>query len=116
MGRKTDQTIRTIDDAINKRFSEWPKYITLFLTVLTLAVGMAIWATDAHSDIKTWTAEQDFVTKQELKDVMKEQYVPVKEFVKVQTSLDLHVQQHRQLQESMNKLEKKLDRLERRSR
>jgi len=115
MGTRTEQ-IRTIDEVMTKRFSEWPKYITLFLTVLTLAVGMAIWATNAHSEIKDWTAEQDFVTKQELKEIMKEQYVPVREFVKVQTSLDNHIKQHEQLQKSIDKLQKQLDRMERRTR
>ena len=86
------------------RTSDWPKYISLILLVLSLVVGMSIWATNSHAEIKDWTAGQDFVTKQELKEVMKEQYVPLYEFTKVQESL-------KNLKENTVKIEKKLDKV-----
>ena len=92
----------------NKRFHDWPKYVTLALAVLTLVVGAAIWATSAHAAIRDWTAEQDFVTKEELRNVMKEQYVPLHEFTKVQQSLD---NQTKNLEKLDIKLDKVLDQL-----
>ena len=102
--RTTSSTTIAVNRALNKRLSDWPKYITLFLTVVSLTVGMAIWATSSHAEIKDWTAAQDFVTKEELKEVMKEQYVPLHEFTKVKQSLD-------DTKIQLNKMESKLDKV-----
>lgn len=105
--RNTPTSI-AVERAISRRFSEWPKYISLLLTVIALVVGMAIWATNSHAEIKDWTAEQDFVTKTELRSVMKEQYVPLHEFTKVKQSLD---DTKAQLEKMDDKLDKVLNRL-----
>jgi hypothetical protein len=105
MSNTQDDTQRTsviVEDAMNKRMSDWPKYISIFLTIVALTVGMAIWATNSHAEIKDWTANQNFVTKQELRSVMKEQYVPLHEFTKVKQSLEDHGK-------DLDKIEKKLD-------
>lgn len=91
-----------IDRAVSSRLSDWPKFIAVFLTIISMAVGMAIWASSSHAEIKGWTAEQDYVTKTELKDTMKEQYVPLYEFTKVKQSLE-------DLKADSGKIEQKLD-------
>lgn len=100
----TTPTSIVVDRAIERRLSNWPAILTFFLTVLGLTVGMAVWASNSHADIKDWTAGQDFVTKQELKNTMKDHYVPLHEFAKVKQSLDDHKVAHEQM-------EKKLDRV-----
>jgi len=103
-GRSISSTTIAVDRALNKHFSDWPKYISIFLTIITLFVGMAIWATNSHAEIKDWTSGQDFVTKEELKEVMKERYVPLHEFTKVKQSLD-------DTKIQLNKMETKLDKV-----
>jgi len=101
------------DYRAEKEKSDWPKYIALFLTVLSMAVCMVVWATAAHGEIKDWTAEQQYVTKQELKEVMKERYAPLTEVIKIQTCLEGHMDQHIQLKEAIDRLQGQLDRIER---
>lgn len=99
--RQTPTSI-AIDRVISNRLSDWPKFIAVFLTIIGMVVGMAIWASNSHAEIKGWTAEQDYVTKTELKDTMKEQYVPLHEFTKVKQSLE-------DLKSDSGKIEQKLD-------
>ena len=87
-----------------KRNSNWPKYITLFLTTAAMLVGMVMWATGAHTELRSWTIEQDFVTKAELREVMEKRYVPLHEFTKVQQSLDDY-------KNDLEKMDKKLDKV-----
>jgi len=94
----------TVDNAITKRFSVGAKYISLILLSLGLVVSMVIWATSSHAEIKSWTAGQDYVTKQELKQTMKDQYVPLHQFTEVKQSL-------KDQKEDLEKIEKKLDRI-----
>ena len=101
-------SLEQIDHVVNKRSSDWPKYAVLLLSIIASVVGVAIWATGAHASIRDWTAEQDFVTKAELRDVMKEQYVPLHEFTKVQQCLE---DQSRQFEKIEIKLDKVLDQL-----
>jgi len=96
--------VEQINNEVRKHMSEWPKYIVIVLTIISIAVGAAIWATSAHAAIRSWTAEQDFVTKSELRDVMKEQYVPLHEFTKVQQCLDDY-------RSNLEKMDKKLDKV-----
>lgn len=80
------------------------KFLTFVITLIGLIVGTALWATNSHAEIKSWTAEQDYVTKQELNTKMKEQYVPLHEFTKVQQSLEDQC-------DNLDKIEKKLDKV-----
>jgi hypothetical protein len=101
--RQTPTAI-AVDKALSRRTSEWLKYLTVILTVIGMVVCMAVWASNSHADIKSWTAEQDHVTKTELKGVIKEQYVPLHEFTQVKQSLT-------DLKEDSEKIENKLDRV-----
>ncbi len=101
--RQTPTSI-AVDRALSRKLADWPKYLTLFLAVISLTVGMAVWASNSHAEIKDWTAGQDFVTKQELRTVMKEQYVPLHEFTKVKQSLEDH-------KKNLEKIETKLDKV-----
>ena len=91
--------------------SGWKQTIVIVLTVIAMAVGAALWASNAHAEIKDWTAEQDFVTKSELKEVIKEQYVPRYEFVIVKEKLENHEKQHLLLQKTLDKIEEKMDKI-----
>jgi hypothetical protein len=101
---------------LDKKISEWPKYVTLFLTFVGMIIGGAIWETNAHVAIKDWTAEQQYVTKQELKEVMKERYAPLTDLIKLQSCIENHLNQQQQLKETLDKFQRQLDRIEARQR
>ena len=86
-------------------------WITIALTVLTLLIGATVWASSEHAEIKDWTAEQDFVTKTELRDVMKDQDVPKHEFSKVEQSLEDTRDQIIRIQDTLEKMDDKLDKI-----
>ena len=67
--------------------SDWTQFIAIVLTMVGMVVGAAIYTTNADAEIKDWTVEQDFVTKEELKEIIKEQYVPKHEFAVVKSEL-----------------------------
>jgi Tfp pilus assembly protein PilO len=91
-----------------KRASYWPPFVTVMVLLIATAVGVTVWATTEHSDIKAWTAEQDYVTKKELKDTFKEQYVPLHQFTKVEEALE---NQKDDLKDLKYKMDKVLQRL-----
>lgn len=99
--RQTPTSI-LVDRFLGNRFSEWIKVLAVLLTIIGMVVTITVWANNSHAEIKSWTSEQDYVTKTELKDTMKEQYVPLHEFTKVQQSL-------KDQKEDLQKIEKKLD-------
>ena len=88
---------------------DWKQTIAMLLTVVAMAVGAALWASNAHADIKEWTTEQDFVTQKELKEIIKEQYVKKEDFVIVKEKLENNEKQHVELQKTLDKLSEKLD-------
>ena len=69
----------------NKNRAAWTGVL---LTALAMIAGAAVWAAGEHKDIRGWTAEQDYVTKTELKLVIKEQYVSQKDYKEDFTRLD----------------------------
>jgi peptidoglycan hydrolase CwlO-like protein len=81
----------------------------ILLTLIAMLIGCAIWATSAHADIKDWTAEQDFVTKTELKEVIKEQYARQEDVVRLEEKLESLNEKHQRLLEAIDKLDKKLE-------
>lgn len=90
------------------------KFILTILTIVGLAIGCAIWATSAHAEIKDWASTQDFVTRSELKEIMKEQYVPMTKFVKVETQLERAIKDNQRILESLHEVNDKLDVLKKR--
>jgi Tfp pilus assembly protein PilO len=110
--RQTSASI-AVDRALYKRLSDWPKVLAVFLTIVGMAVGMAVWASNSHAEIKGWTAEQDYVTKTELKETMKEQYVPLHEFTKVKQSLEDLKEDSRQIEKKLDKVLDKLSEIKR---
>lgn len=87
------------------------KTVGIMLTLISLLVGAAIWATTAHADIKDWTAEQDYVTRKQLTDAFKESYVKREEFAKVETNLENLCEKHEALINTLDKMNNKLDNL-----
>lgn len=106
------ETQKAIEHAIEVNKNDWRQTIVMILTVIGMAVGAALWATSAHAEIKDWTAEQDFVTKTELTEIIKEQYVKREDFVVVKANLKNLCEKHDQLLNTLEKMDRKLDRLE----
>ena len=63
-------------------------WIAIVVTTIGALITAAVWAADEHSTIREWTAEQDYVTKTELKEVMVEQYVKQTEYKEDVTRLE----------------------------
>ena len=112
MRRDTDTKVTK---ALNSKIQEWKQVLAIIISVCGIVSGVILWATSSHAAIKDWTTGQDFVTKEELKEVMKEQYVPKHEFATVKQKLDDHHKNHQSLMRTLDKMDKKLDKLERRS-
>lgn len=89
--------------AIKESQADWPKWIAIILTVLSLTIAAVVWASTEHADIKTWTAEQDYVTKQELSKSFEKQYVPKEDFSRVEQSIS---DQKEDIKEIKNKVDK----------
>jgi len=102
-----------IQDAICKNSNSFKQLIASILAVITLSVGVVLWATSAHAELKDWTASQDYVTRQEFKELIQEQYVPRYEFVAVKEKLDSLNEKHIMLMNLLDKMDKKLDSLDR---
>jgi septal ring factor EnvC (AmiA/AmiB activator) len=94
--------------------SKWTDVVAIVLTVLSMMVGAVVWASSQHIELKEWTAEQDFVTQNELKEVIKEQYVPRHEFAIVGQKLENYEDNHKQIIKTLDKLSEKIDNLDRR--
>jgi Tfp pilus assembly protein PilO len=101
-------TRTSIDNIAIKKLNEWLKYIPIFITIISLSVGAAVWASSAHDSIKSWTLDENSAIKTELKATMQEQYVPLHEFTRVQQCLE---DQQNNLEKIENKLDKILDKL-----
>jgi Tfp pilus assembly protein PilO len=98
----------SIDNIATKKINEWLKYIPIFITIISLSVGAAVWASSAHDGIKSWTLDENSAIKTELKATMQEQYVPLHEFTRVQQCLE---DQQNNLEKIENKLDRILDKL-----
>jgi septal ring factor EnvC (AmiA/AmiB activator) len=73
--------------AIREQPVHWAKWIAIILTVVSLVVGAVVWASTEHSDIRVWTADQDYATKQDLEETAEKLYVPKEEFSRVEQSV-----------------------------
>lgn len=92
--------------------TKFVELLPIFLMLLSLIGGAAVWASGEHKNIRDWTAEQDFVTKTELKEIIKEQYVPRHEFVVVVEKLEQNKKEHEEIIKYLDKLDKKLDKIQ----
>jgi len=89
------------------------KILSVLLLLIGMIIGGVVWATNSHASIRDWTSEQDFVTKTELKDVMRERYVKVEDFAIVKQKLENLDEKHKMLIKILDKIDGKIDRLER---
>lgn len=92
------------------KMGEVKAFITLMLTVITLCVGAALWASSSHSDIR-----EEYVSKVELKEVAeqnKEKFAPQKDIAVIREKLENNGLQHAQLQKTLDKLDRKLDKIQ----
>jgi len=81
---KTDDKIEM---AIKKNQKDWPKWITIILTVLSFTVAAVVWASSEHSNIKDWTTQQDYVTNQVLSDSFEKHFVPKADFSRIEQNM-----------------------------
>ena len=89
---------------VQRKDFNWPAWLSIFLTLIAFTVGAVVWANTVHSDLRIWTGEQDYANKKEIEEEMKEKYVPLHEFAKVQQQLKDQTKQ-------LDKLDKKLDKV-----
>lgn len=99
-----NQFAAVANDTFNQRVSEWPKYIAVFITLLGMIVGAAVWASNAHDNLKSFVMDQDVSVESNIKAEIREQYVPKYEFTAVQQILE-----NQKL--TLEKIEGKLDKV-----
>lgn len=82
------------------------KWIGLLLTFIGMCTGMAVWASNEHSSLKEWTIDQNYETRTEIKEIIKESYVPLHEFTRLKQKLE---DQSKKMDDMSSKLDKVLD-------
>jgi len=103
-GNNLTETDDKIAIAIKKSQPDWPKWIGLILTILSLTVAAVVWASSEHSDIRAWTADQDYVTKQELQKSFEKQYVPKEDFSRLDQSLCDQKEDIKEIKDKVDKI------------
>ena len=84
------------------------KYIGIFLTVITMAIGAVVWASSEHSALKDWTTNTVADTKSEVREEIKEHYVQKQETSRIEQQLK---DQKDDIKEIKSMLSKVLDKL-----
>ena len=92
--------------AIKKNQPDWPKWLGVIFTVISLTIAAVVWASTEHDDLKTWTSEQQHVIKQELKQDSKDMFVPKEDFSRVEQCLE---DQKEDIRDIKNKVDKIFD-------
>ena len=80
------------------------KWIGIVVTVITLTIACVLWASTEHSDIKSFTSQQDYVITKDLKEYSQERYVPKESFSRVEENL-------KGQKEDINEIKNKLDKI-----
>ncbi len=93
-----------VDRAITQKIGEWPKYVAVLITIIGMIVGATVWASSSHDQLKSFTLERDYATEIEIKNSVKEQYVPKHEFSAMEQNLA-------DQKATLEKIENKLDRI-----
>ena len=102
----------TVDQATMEQFTtclkkvqpDWSKWIVIVLTILSLSVAAAVWASSEHGSIKSWTAEQDYVTKQEVVQSVEKRYVPKENFSRVEQSISDQKEDIKEIKDKVDKI------------
>jgi len=63
------------------------KIIVSLIVILSAVAGTILWAVNSHSEIRDWTAEQDYITKTECKEIIKDGYVRKEDFATVRQQI-----------------------------
>jgi hypothetical protein len=66
---------------------DWSKWISIFITIVTLTVGTVAWAVNSTAEAKSYAIEQSNTTKLELETRMEKLYVQKSEFSRVEENL-----------------------------
>lgn len=97
------------------RESSNARFIVTLMAIISFAIGAVMWATNSHAELKEWAVGQDFVTKTELKETMKDQYVPLSRFIRLETQLEEATKTNEQVLESLKELKDKIDSIKRKN-
>lgn len=93
-----------LDKALSKKMAEWPKWVAVFVTLIGMIVGAAVWASSEHDTLKSYTIERDFAMETTIKADVKEQYVQRHEYTAMEQCL-------KDQKLTLDKIEAKLDKL-----
>ena len=63
------------------------KIIVSLIVILSAVAGTILWAVNSHSEIRDWTAEQDYITKKECKEMIKDGFVRKEDFATVKQQI-----------------------------
>ena len=79
------------------------KWVTIGLTIIGLGISAVVWASSEHDDLKDNYRQEVKESEKDMKQTMKEQYVPLHEFTKIEQKIDNQTQQ---IDDNANKIEK----------
>ena len=99
----TSTRIPTVESYQRQDVTKW---IALLFTFIAMIVGMVVWATNEHSEIREWTVDRDYTNKKELKEIIKDSYVPLHEFTKLKQKLE---DQSKKMDDMSLKIDKMLE-------
>jgi septal ring factor EnvC (AmiA/AmiB activator) len=92
------------DTKVKITIPSWSKVVGLIITVIGLTITCVLWAATEHSDIKTFTEQQNYVIQKDIKEHVEDRYVPKESFSRVEQSLQ-------DQKEDIKEIKKKIDKI-----
>lgn len=82
----------------------WSKIVGVIVTIVSLTTACVLWAATEHSDIKTWTETQNYVIEKDVKEHVKDRYVPKESFSRIEQSLKDQKEDIKDIKDTINKI------------
>ena len=82
----------------------WSKIIGSIVTIIGLTVTCVLWASTEHSDIKSLTQQQDYVMTKDIKEHVKDRYVPKESFTRMEQSLEDQKEDIKEIKDKIDKI------------
>ena len=79
------------------------KIIVSLIVILGAVAGTILWAVNSHSEIRDWTAEQDYITKTECKEMIRDGYVRKEAFATIKEQINTLKEQIKELKRGIRR-------------
>jgi septal ring factor EnvC (AmiA/AmiB activator) len=82
----------------------WSKIVGLIVTIVGLTVTCVLWAATEHSDIKTFTQQQNYVMSKDINEHVKDRFVPKESFSRMEQSLQDQKEDIKEIKDKIDKI------------